>query len=459
MEVLGTAVGVASLGIQVCQGLLAYYNDWKDYDSDIKSTYESIASLNRLFISIKASIEDKELDEEKVENVTACLKSCEAALTKLSEKKQKLQKHAKPKGVSEKALRALQQSLYPFRASTLAKLREVVSVVQDRLHIAIDVLHLDVSNRTQKILDNLDRRTSSIEVHVQSIQDVQRSEQSKKIIDWLSAPDPWTNHSSARQKYEPQTGAWLLDSDWYQQWKAGSVNHIWLFGKPGCGKTVLCSTAVEDMKGHCAAIENTALAVFYFTFSDKQKQKYEDLLRSLVAQLGWKEPGLSMLQEAYHKPDSTMLGVNDLEKILIASIQSYNVVFLMLDALDESPEESDIRHDMLDRVEALSQNAANLKIFATSRDYRDVRDWIQAIKARSISIAASAVNVDIQRYISTQLSRDRRFARLDSQTTALIQQTISSKADGMYEDLNLAMLSMPLTFLTGFDGHIVNSSS
>jgi len=28
-----------------------------------------------------------------------------------------------------------------------------------------------------------------------------------KIADWLSAPDPWTNHNSARQRHEPETGA------------------------------------------------------------------------------------------------------------------------------------------------------------------------------------------------------------------------------------------------------------
>ena len=65
MDVAGSAVGIASLGIQICQGLLSYYDDWKGYHSDISSTYESIDDLSRTLILLKASLHNDELDEEK----------------------------------------------------------------------------------------------------------------------------------------------------------------------------------------------------------------------------------------------------------------------------------------------------------------------------------------------------------------------------------------------------------
>jgi hypothetical protein len=42
MAVAGSAVGIASLGIQVCQGLLSYYNSWEGFTTDITSTYDCI---------------------------------------------------------------------------------------------------------------------------------------------------------------------------------------------------------------------------------------------------------------------------------------------------------------------------------------------------------------------------------------------------------------------------------
>ena len=45
----GTAVGVISLGIQVCEGILKYYRDWKGYEDDIQGTYTEIDHLAKTF--------------------------------------------------------------------------------------------------------------------------------------------------------------------------------------------------------------------------------------------------------------------------------------------------------------------------------------------------------------------------------------------------------------------------
>lgn len=139
-------------------------------------------------------------------------------------------------------------------------------------------------------------------------------------------------------------------------------------GKAGCGKTVLCSTAIEDIRYRCRQSTDMACAFFYFTFSDEHKQSDRDLLRSLVAQLGWREPGLSMLRQAYERPNRCVPGPDELEKILLASIKSYSTLFLSLDALDECAEEHDVREGVLDRIESLTSHAPNLNIFATSRE-------------------------------------------------------------------------------------------
>lgn len=52
---------------------------------------------------------------------------------------------------------------------------------------------------------------------------VQQAEQYRKITSWLSPPDPGTNHESARQRHEPQTGDWLLQDGRYLAWKSGSI--------------------------------------------------------------------------------------------------------------------------------------------------------------------------------------------------------------------------------------------
>jgi hypothetical protein len=268
-------------------------------------------------------------------------------------------------------------------------------------------------------------------IHYQDSLAAQQADRFQKIAAWLSPADPWTNHNSARQLHEPQTGAWLLRSDTYRDWKMGSNCHLWIYGKAGCGKTILCSTAIEDMKMHCERRVNAGFAFFYFSFSDDQKQRHIDLLRSLVVQLRWKGTALSMLQQAYGKPNRSLPGVDELQNILLSCFESYDEVFLLIDALDECPEESDVRHNMLECLARLSQKAHHVKIFATSRKLLDIRESMVRLGATPMSIATHSVDVDIRQYMATQLSRDHRLSRLDQVTRALIEETISVKADGM----------------------------
>ncbi|KAF2232143.1 hypothetical protein EV356DRAFT_257150 [Viridothelium virens] len=425
LAVVAGAVGIASFGIQVCQGLLSYYEDVKDYKVDISSTYDTITDLAKTLSLLKGSLEREGLSEERSERVKTCLQSCEDGLTKLSQKLQELRRYDTTKGIRQKVLSIVQRMHYPFRAETLAKLRENVEGIQGRLGLALQVLQLDASA-------TIETSAAQISVQQQSLLAAQDAERFRKVVDWLSPPNPWTNHTSARERHQAQTGEWLLECDQYQRWKADAIRHVWVCGKAGCGKTVLCSTAVEDIQLHCETQANTGFAIFYFSFSDDRKQTYENLLRSLVGQLGWKEPGRSMLCQVYDKTNQKVPGVDELEKILRSSIDAFKSAFLMMDALDESPEDCDIRQTVLGEMDKLTQSAPNLKIFATSREIRDIREVMKKLKADQVLITARATDTDIQRFVSSQISDDPRLQRLKPESKAAIKKTISQKADGMF---------------------------
>ncbi|KAI7263969.1 hypothetical protein KC345_g8974 [Hortaea werneckii] len=373
MDVAGSAVGIASLGITVCQGLLSYIDSWKDYGSDVSDTRGLIADLQDTLVLLEDNLKVGGLDPKRAARVISCLQSCKDSLSDLRAKLDELQKYREPEGLRQKARAEVQKAVYPFRKDNLTKLRGNVADVHERLKFAIQVLQLSV----------------------------QQSDRWRRIVDWLSAPDPWTNHRSARERHEPHTGDWLLQSHTYLDWKAGKKRHLWICGKAGCGKTVLSSTMVEDIKQLCDTDENLGrfgLGAFYFTFSDKQKQSYEVLLRSLVEQLAWKQDGYARLQQAFDNASRGKPGKDELEKILLLSLQSYDQVFLALDALDESPEENDIRQTMLEQLEKLVENASNVKLLATSRDARDIQESMGMLEAQRINVADSKVDQDIRKF-------------------------------------------------------------
>lgn len=437
MDVAGTAVGIASLGIQVCQGLLSYYDSWKAHDSDISSTYNAITDLSRTLTLLRTVLQ-RETDKETVGRVRSCVNDCEVAVLELEKKRSSLQEYGHPEGLRQKMRAGLQRTWYPFRKETLEKLKASVTDVQERLKLALQVLQLDMGTESQKLVLRLLSQTTTqgdsiaqIAAQNQRILDVQQSDEFRKIVAWLAPPDPETNHATARQRHQNQTGDWLLKSSQYQKWKTGAVNHLWMYGKAGCGKTILCSTAIEDIRNTCRQDPDISCASFYFSFSDERKQSDGDLLRSLVAQLGWMEPGLSMLRQAYKNPRQSIPGPDELENILSASIRSCSRVYLLLDALDECPEDNDARQGVLQRLERLTQDTSNLKIFATSRELDRLRRSMEALAAEPLPVVTRAVDVDIQVYLSSQLSRDPNLRELSSKMRTLIEDTIASQADGM----------------------------
>lgn len=97
MEAVGTSVGIASLGIQGCQGLLSYYDGYRNYDSEIGSTY-AITDSSKTLTLLKSTLDRGGCRRRKSRGVKTCMKSCENALFGLKkQKRQGLQQHSTPR--------------------------------------------------------------------------------------------------------------------------------------------------------------------------------------------------------------------------------------------------------------------------------------------------------------------------------------------------------------------------
>nr|POE49152.1 vegetative incompatibility protein het-e-1 [Quercus suber] len=247
-----------------------------------------------------------------------------------------------------------------------------------------------------------------------------------------NAPDASTNHASASERRETDTCTWLLQHEQYKRWKAGAVQHLWVHGKPGCGKSVLCSTVIEDLKVFCLEHAKIALAYFYFTFSDNHKQTYDDLLLGLVAQLGGTEPARSTLRQLYERSKQTRPGTRELEKVLISTVSTLDGAFVVLDALDESPELSGTRWDLLKRLTKLLSQSSKLRLFATSRYLPDIPGLMDDLPCEHISIRSCDVSGDIQQYVAIQLSTEPRLRQFTPTIKSMIEKNVSDNADGMF---------------------------
>ena len=139
--------GLINLGLTVCNGILKYYNSWKDAEINIKGMYMSVESLTKTLLVFKRSVDHPDshalFRTEIMSSVEECLCDCKDGINKLREKLAKVE-FAKfdDRSRSERLRAHVRRAKYPFKESTLAKLRQICQDLKDDLVLAMEVLQM-----------------------------------------------------------------------------------------------------------------------------------------------------------------------------------------------------------------------------------------------------------------------------------------------------------------------------
>ncbi|KAJ5353699.1 hypothetical protein N7541_006263 [Penicillium brevicompactum] len=250
-------------------------------------------------------------------------------------------------------------------------------------------------------------------------------------LNWMSDA-PYSDHQRALQKKKTDdTGVWLLDLPEYNNWKTTPGSLLWLPGISGCGKSVLCSTVIQDIQADCSLDPSKFLGYWYFQFGVDATQNIDAMIRSLIRQLSrspvasevtkiWKDHHLKGSQ-----PDTN--AVSDVFDDLLSHLTSD--VYLVFDALDECPEneESKERALVLDFFERLLERQgkeARVHILVTSRPEQDIKERLDQfskidLEAHLAEDVKTFVNSCLGKPPSTDGTRERRFRWAELQIMAL----------------------------------------
>ena len=101
-----------------------------------------------------------------------------------------------------------------------------------------------------------------------AVADLGAEQMRSKVMRWLSSPDVSINHIRAIKDRHQGTGDWFIKGEDFLRWKAREHFLLWLHGIPGCGKTILSSTIIEELKSGPSACP---VIYFYFDFNDEEK--------------------------------------------------------------------------------------------------------------------------------------------------------------------------------------------
>ncbi|KAH0534081.1 hypothetical protein FGG08_007315 [Glutinoglossum americanum] len=398
-----TVVGLAASIVQLINATtkaIKYLNDVKEAPKDRARLAREATSLLALLIDLRYRVEEAESTDPWFAGVCSLgveggpLEQFKKAIEELAEK-------LKPEGGMRKFGKALLWTLDKNEIgntlSRIERLKTLVGFALQKDHLADD--HLE------------------------------------KIHRWLSAPDPSLNYNEARKKRQAISGAWFIGSKRFAEWKTQPDSFLWLHGIPGCGKTVLSCTIVEDILHYCNHDPTLAVAYFYFDFNDAEKQQHEKMIRSLITQLSIQSASTPRSLESLFS--SKMNGMQqpvagELLATLRQMVQEFDQTFIILDALDECKERQEL---LMDINEIARWKNRKLHMLATSRREKEIEEWLEPLinDREKICIQSALVNDDIRAYVHERLQTDWRLRRWQNKPEVQqeIQRTLMDKVDGM----------------------------
>jgi hypothetical protein len=203
---------------------------------------------------------------------------------------------------------------------------------------------------------------------------------------------------------------------------------------------LVSSTIIEDVdvmrKAGLASV-----AFFYCDFREDQKKDLRGLLSSLLVQLCRKSHSYwDTLFKLYsdhadgsqHPSDEALAGC--LKSML--KLPGQAPVYLIVDALDECPSTSAVpspRDEVLNLIEELVKSQfPNLRICVTSRPESDIKDVLDPLVFRSVSLHdESGQKRDIEEYIKSVINTNPKNRRWKAGDKQLVIDVLTAKADGM----------------------------
>ncbi|KAF7976053.1 hypothetical protein HWV62_7968 [Athelia sp. TMB] len=252
---------------------------------------------------------------------------------------------------------------------------------------------------------------------------VQYYNNKREIYAWMKAPDTSPSYNAARKKHQTGTGSWFLDGSQFAEWRERPGSVLWLYGGPGSGKTILCSSAIANAIEFCK-LKPQCRAYAYFFFDGTVVQCGESMPTALV--------------ELYRACDGSHRQPleSQLENTLRSIVENFDHTYLVIDSLDECVEKGDLLR-WIQNVTSVSSRRLHLML--TSRPEPDIEHGLGSLSSvDKIQIGDETMTGDISAYLDARL-QSAEMVKWKEPEKREIKRTLVDGSGGMFRWVVLQM--------------------
>ena len=407
MEVAASIIAIIQITTEIGKMCGKYIHGVRHAKRDIERLQSKASALHGVFTR---------LDNQPQANIDSkALQKCREDLTSIKERLEPRKKHAAMQRIRLGALK------WPF---TSKEIEDHVQALEKYLLLFNTALQLDVHDK------------------------VSDAEQDRILEKLAYAGDALFNSYDTEQRHRmclESTRVEVLQQA--MEWSADNSSRciFWLKGLAGTGKSTIASTVACRLKAG-----NRPVATFFFKRGHGDLSHVRKLIPTIVRQLSvhssfYRQDIVAVIKKEPHLANSANYR-NQYEKLLLEPLRGllhanpgHTKFYIIMDALDECEEESDLR--MLLKLMAKTDNLPQLglKILVTSRPELSIRNGFEEIPSifhRNLAledVPRSMVDRDIRTYLSHELKEVQRqfLLRADWPDDGDIN-TLACKAGGLF---------------------------
>ncbi|KAJ5247888.1 ankyrin repeat-containing domain protein [Penicillium chermesinum] len=426
MELAAAIGGFVSLGLQLSESIITYYDGWRNCRQDVDDVCNSVGEMRQMLATLAEAVRRRTLngfDETAV--FKHALQRCETTMRRLDRKVAKVKDNTATGGFRARTRFEWERVKYPLKESTILKLRDLLHEQKLDLVLILNGLNLDASSaELDTITQNMSRLScdiSQIKAYVgQNNEMLETSRQAitelehKKVLEWIYSEDP-----------------------------------------VGRGKTILCSAIIEHLQSFCTANTDNVLLFFFFSFADAHRPNHLLCLSSLLRQMCADDRifrDVMNLYKKFNEPATrSNLQYQDIELALdsaFASLERCKKIHIIFDALDELPNDADEfqRSRVLDWVIKTSTRFRHVRILIASRSNsisQAIEGCAGSIPSMEIATIDSMSNrEDMFLYLEAQLEKNCVLGKIPGDFLSQLSNDMIRLSDGMFQWLHLQIVEL-----------------
>jgi hypothetical protein len=221
-----------------------------------------------------------------------------------------------------------------------------------------------------------------------------------EITTWLQPAAVEDDFRELLSRRHVGTCQWVFDREEYKSWSARSSPMLWIYGKPGSGKSVCTATIVEHLR-----TQHSIVAYFFCKLGDETKNNLESILRTWLWQILKQAPqSISLALRHRHQGSESQNPIEMIKDVLKEIIQkSSKLIWLVVDGFDECNLGPSSADKLMQFISALGQNVS---FSLTSRPEYLIRHAISVSmrdNCYEISITSDITQQDLVRWVEVHV--------------------------------------------------------